>query len=1390
MSLRPGFPACPLAEIAMVLGLLSGSQPGLAQPAMLTPLPTVTALPGSHPEPGSLDGGLAAADLDGDGRLEIVVGVGEPWGGRLVTHRASAALAASALSPRVEPPLEPPSGASGEHIHLAPHFMACGDLDGDRRVDLLVGERGADEVLFLAGGRATGLAPPRRASLPGRLSSLTSATVSGGCAVIMAWQSSGSTTLAAIRSLGEISRPQLGVALPGAAVDLAVRPLPSGDLVVAALTAEAVVELRLRVVDRGLEMVGSTVEHRLVQPARAVAIGTSGNLVVLAEDGVLYALAPHARGATLAAMFRAWQGPLPASARLVTAGVSGRSADDLLVTVPESGTTIWSEDGRELGSLPAGRVLAARLNHDHVDDLVLLREGSPEPRVYASVPSRVFAVDSARDDSDAALGDAICADPWGSCTLRAAIEEANASPGLDAALVQLPEGGPHRILLRRPLPEIEEAMTLDLSADLELEPVDAEAWGMPLLRSRSGVRTTLPGVRLGPSPAWPAIGRPLGSTEEGRPPREAGSAPDSGDWQWLNPRPQGEKLNAVWGAGVGQVWAVGDRGAATRRVDGVWERVPSTIDNDLRTLSGTSLNDVFVGAGSYQLGGDTFHWDGVGWTDLPDDAIWREVSGIWAAATNDVWAVTESGSSGGGETWHWDGSSWTYVATPASVRLFGVWGAASNDVFAVGQTGTVYHWNGVSWGAMSSGTTALLEGVWGSHGGNVYAVGSGGAIVHYDGIWNAQTSPTTADLHAVWVGDGVAYAVGDNGVALRSSGGGGWEAMSTPGNHDLYGVWAALANDAYAVGENGVILHYDGNLDLEWTMETRGTLSTLDDLCDDGRQVIAVGDGGTIATFTGFGWEVEDGWLTPSDVDLRAISADTQGNMWVVGAAGAVWYGQRNRWTKVDPGTSQTLSGVWGRGGSAWVVGNGGTILSVDTAGNVAPMDSGTTANLSGIWGWSTDAYAVGWSVVLRFENGVGWVDTGFPSSGVTGVWGTGPTNVYVAAGPIYHYDGGAWTLETSGTYRAIWGRGPSDIYAVGANGTAAHFDGSGWTSETVPTTVTLNAVAAGGSGGVFAVGPDMSIFQRSPGGTWSQEEARAFPYDLRGLALSGGAAAELYAVGEGVIMLRDGSEWKAAASAAPSAGYGGDLEAVSCAPGQSEVWATGRPGYYRHNGLSWERQDRSGASAGGNAVFAAAPDAVFVGGNSGTISLWDGTQWQDMDTAGTTWDVYDLWGSSAADVWAVGRFGTILHYGGGPGLVWEVHASGTTADLYGVRGTPIGILAVGASATALLYTGQWTPIDIGAFAGADTLMEVGANGTDTYVVGSSQSERFLFHHTALGWEVLDLPSAGPFRAISLNQWDHLFVAGDSGKILGASPSGAFYGIFADGFESGDTSAW
>jgi hypothetical protein len=173
-------------------------------------------------------------------------------------------------------------------------------------------------------------------------------------------------------------------------------------------------------------------------------------------------------------------------------------------------------------------------------------------------------------------------------------------------------------------------------------------------------------------------------------------------WEWQNPLPQGNDLNAVWGSGSNDVFAVGDYG---------------TI----------------------------LHYDGTKWTIISSGTT-EGLYAIWGSGSNDIFAVGSRG-----KVLHYNGSAWTTMTSGINYnRLYGVWGSGPNDVFAVGEYGTILHYNGTKWTIISSGTTEDLYGIWGSGPNDVFTVGGSGAILHYNGTTWSAVPMTSLPWDTVW----------------------------------------------------------------------------------------------------------------------------------------------------------------------------------------------------------------------------------------------------------------------------------------------------------------------------------------------------------------------------------------------------------------------------------------------------------------------------------------------------------------------------------------------------------------------------------------------------------------------------------------------------------------
>ncbi|MBT3362097.1 MAG: hypothetical protein HN929_07500 [Chloroflexi bacterium] len=98
----------------------------------------------------------------------------------------------------------------------------------------------------------------------------------------------------------------------------------------------------------------------------------------------------------------------------------------------------------------------------------------------------------------------------------------------------------------------------------------------------------------------------------------------------------------------------------------------------------------------------------------------------------------------------------------------------------------------------------------------------------------------------------------------------------------------------------------------------------------------------------------------------------------------------------------------------------------------------------------------------------------------------------------------------------------------------------------------------------------------------------------------------------------------------------------------------------------------------------------AFTGSGNDTRIIptyWDGQSYPPQGIA-----LNSVWGSSSTDVFAVGLYGSVIHY---DGCVWTVMDDGTDEDLYGVWGSSAyNVFAVGNRGTILHYDGStWTPM-------------------------------------------------------------------------------------------------
>ncbi len=351
-------------------------------------------------------------------------------------------------------------------------LVAAGDFDADGRVDVVTAVRGGHSLWLWAGDGQGRLAPA------GRLVTDAPVTVLGageldtadGLADLAVGVSDGRAhaLLLYASSRGAFRAATQTVALPAAARAVAFGPFGSTsaqDVAVAA--GPAVVLVRGRdgaVASSGARALAA---FDLGAPVTDLAAGyfTAGRSMQVAALAGGDAFLVDATGApAVADRLALGAGP---DARLAAGKLAAGDGLDLVVTDPSAQRVLVRAGAFRapagaatlaLGSAPAV-ALAVRTGTSGLADLVVFADGLGAPVLAPQAVLSTFTVDATGDAGDANPGDGACDTATGACTLRAALQEANAHAGADTIEFALGAGTPS-ITLTSALPSITDAVTV------------------------------------------------------------------------------------------------------------------------------------------------------------------------------------------------------------------------------------------------------------------------------------------------------------------------------------------------------------------------------------------------------------------------------------------------------------------------------------------------------------------------------------------------------------------------------------------------------------------------------------------------------------------------------------------------------------------------------------------------------------------------------------------------------------------------------------------------------------------------------------------------------------------------------------------------------------------
>jgi photosystem II stability/assembly factor-like uncharacterized protein len=511
-------------------------------------------------------------------------------------------------------------------------------------------------------------------------------------------------------------------------------------------------------------------------------------------------------------------------------------------------------------------------------------------------------------------------------------------------------------------------------------------------------------------------------------------------WQWLHPKPQGNSLRSVVVKSDSLGIAVGDGGTIFRRVGGSFQPAVYPTIHGLRGVSQYRDTVYVVGDSGYIFKSVD---NGSTWTNksysgskvfLHTTTSRNNKDNAWAAGDSGVILYTTNG-----------GNSWTKQSNSSKAKIRDIaW--AKQSAYACGDSGTLMRGSfyGISgWGKYSVPVRFPLRGI-SMDTTNIFAVGDSGYILRHSFIdqvivadtvfnplityydvaswenyvivvgsngtirrsndtgytWTSPNSFATESINHVELAtdfetSGVAWAVGDDGLFLRSSNyGASWvrldsgirgtiNAAGRSPNGKMYGTSNAgivftSTNDGITWRRDSINVAGSRFLDIDfddngfgllstydnkvfrtldsgqtWGVQTVGTSGTLIlGIAVNGSNGLACGSTGKIYLTTNKGntWVAKTSNTTDIlyDVDIegqRAIACGEQGRI-VYSTDGG------NTWTKPTTGTSARLQrvGLAGTSATACAVSQGGTIIRTNNGGSTwSSVTSGVSKHLNDI---------------------------------------------------------------------------------------------------------------------------------------------------------------------------------------------------------------------------------------------------------------------------------------------------------------------------------------------------------------------------------------------------------------------------------------------------------
>lgn len=503
-------------------------------------------------------------------------------------------------------------------------------------------------------------------------------------------------------------------------------------------------------------------------------------------------------------------------------------------------------------------------------------------------------------------------------------------------------------------------------------------------------------------------------------------------------------FHALWGA-EGAVWAAGAQGAVFKW-EGAWERFPTGTENGLRSVWGSSRDDVWFGGEAGTM--LRYAGDGLLGYDLRTGATIHSIAGT---GPDDVLALGYDATEKTARLFHWNGSFWRELPPIEDFVPRGLW-SSGEGIWVGGEGAALALWTGSCF-RVKSGGGARLNDLWAG----TWAVGDEGlALRRTDEGWERQDLGVTAHLRSVWGWAGEVWVAGEGGTLLRGDEA-GFRPVHGTGDRDLLAMHGREGGPLWIGASDGSLFQTDGR-------SLRRTPSPSEwpivSLLAFGGEAWATTEAGEVLRWDGEAWRYQR--RAHGRAELFGTAPD---DLWLAGFDGEAaiferWDGEA--WRVVMPGTATAVYAIAGAGDELWVGHAPGMIRHWDgarwsahylgTRPRALAHDGEDLWILSDRrlyrWGEGAPAESHPAPVILtalHAADGAVWVGTATGAMGRLGEAGLA-LGEPVAEHPI----------------RSIHGHGEA-LWAVGDAGTLLRFDGEDWRPQALGTEADLRAVAVAG---------------------------------------------------------------------------------------------------------------------------------------------------------------------------------------------------------------------------------------------------------------------------------------------------------------------------------------